>query len=35
LEVLRVDGPPDGNATTIIETDQSGAEKDARGSAGL
>jgi len=30
LEVLRTDGLPDGNATTVIETYQSGSEKDSR-----
>ena len=29
------DGLADGNATTVVETDESGAEKDSRGSAGL
>ena len=35
LEVLRRDGLADGNTTTIVETDESGSEKDSRGSAGF
>jgi hypothetical protein len=33
LEVLRSDGLPDINAMTIVETNESGSEKDPRGSA--